>query len=131
LPPTSRHRETRLIDKDWRTRLPDDAEPTLDDRVVVRKGNPSTFSIGRTWSGLGRVIVPDPKTQEMARSPPSPHGYVIARGGQESEARDFLKALYDHAPFLVPAARAAGVAFAVEKKATCNSHGKRGVARSR
>jgi sulfate transport system substrate-binding protein len=108
-----------LIDKDWRTRLPDDAEPYHSTIVfVVRKGNPLHIL---DWPDLVRprveVIVPDPKTSGNGKvAALAAWGYVIARGGQESEARDFLKALYDHAPFLVPAARAAGVAFAVEKK---------------
>src|SRR5262249_7078220 len=36
-------------------------------------------------------------------------------GGTEADARAFLAALYAHAPFLEPAARAAAIAFAVEK----------------
>lgn len=43
-------------------------------------------------------------------------GSVISRGGSEAEAKEFVKALLDHAPFLVPAAPAAGVAFSVEKR---------------
>jgi len=108
-----------LIDKDWRTRLPDDSEPYHSTIVfVVRKGNPLHIL---DWPDLVRpnveVIVPDPKTSGNGKlAVLAAWGYVIARGGDESEARDFLKSLYDHAPFLVPAARTAGVAFAVEKK---------------
>ena len=108
-----------LIAKDWRKRLPDDAQPYHSTIVfVVRKGNPLNI---RDWPDLIRpgieVITPDPKTSGNGKlSALAAWGYVIARGGDEAEARNFLKALFDHAPFLVPAARAAGVAFAVEKK---------------
>jgi sulfate transport system substrate-binding protein len=108
-----------LISKDWRTRLPDDAEPYHSTIVfVVRKGNPLHIV---DWPDLVRpaveVIVPDPKTSGNGKlAALAAWGYVIARGGDENEARDFLKSLYEHAPFLLPAARAAGVAFAVEKK---------------
>jgi sulfate transport system substrate-binding protein len=108
-----------LISKDWRTRLPDDAEPYHSTIVfVVRKGNPLHIV---DWPDLVRpaveVIVPDPKTSGNGKlAALAAWGYVIARGGDENEARDFLKSLYEHAPFLLSAARAAGVAFAVEKK---------------
>ena len=108
-----------LIGKDWRTRLPDEAEPYHSTIVfVVRKGNPLHIL---DWPDLIRpnieVIVPDPKTSGNGKlAALAAWGSVIARGGSENEAKEFLKSLYDHAPFLVPAARAAGVAFAVEKK---------------
>lgn len=108
-----------LIGKDWRRRLPDEAQPYHSTIVfVVRTGNPLNI---RDWPDLIRsgieVITPDPKTSGNGKlSALAAWGYVIARGGDELEAHDFLKSLYDHAPFLTPAARAAGVAFAVEKK---------------
>lgn len=108
-----------LIGKDWRARLPNEAEPYHSTIVfVVRKGNPLHIL---DWPDLVRpkieVIVPDPKTSGNGKlAALAAWGYVITHGGDENQARDFLKALYDHAPFLVPAARAAGVAFAVEKK---------------
>ena len=108
-----------LIAKGWRQRLPDDSQPYHSTIVfVVRKGNPLNI---RDWPDLIRprieVITPDPKTSGNGKlSALAAWGYVIARGGDEIEARNFLKSLYDHTPFLVPAAREAGVAFAVEKK---------------
>jgi sulfate/thiosulfate transport system substrate-binding protein len=39
----------------------------------------------------------------------------VLRGGTEAEARSYLQAFFEHAPFLEPAARAATTAFAVEK----------------
>lgn len=108
-----------LIASDWRSRLPNGSQPYYSTVVfVVRKGNPLKIL---DWPDLVRgnieVITPDPKTSGNGKlSLLAAWGSVIARGGSEAEARAFLKALLDHAPFLVPAARAAGVAFAVEKK---------------
>jgi sulfate transport system substrate-binding protein len=108
-----------LIANDWRARLPNEARPYYSTVVfVVRKGNPLKI---QDWPDLVRgnieVITPDPKTSGNGKlSLLAAWGSVIARGGSEVEARAFLKSLLDHAPFLVPAARAAGVAFAVEKK---------------
>jgi sulfate/thiosulfate transport system substrate-binding protein len=112
-----------LIDKDWRKRLPDDSQPYHSTIVfVVRKGNPLNI---RDWPDVVRpgieVITPDPKTSGNGKlSALAAWGYVIANGGTEVDARKFLVALYNNAPFLVPAARAAGVAFAVEKKGDVN-----------
>ncbi len=108
-----------LIGTDWRTRLPNDAQPYHSTIVfVVRKGNPLAIY---DWPDLIRpkieIIVPDPKTSGNGKlAALAAWGFVKTHGGDETEARAFLKSFYDHAPFLVPAARAAGVAFAVEKK---------------
>ncbi|QGM97410.1 sulfate ABC transporter substrate-binding protein [Methylocystis parvus] len=112
-----------LIKSDWRGRLPDDAQPYHSTIVfVVRKDNPLNI---RDWPDLIRpgveIITPDPKTSGNGKlTALSAWGYVVAHGGDEFEAHNFLKKLYDHAPFLVPAARAAGVAFAIEKKGDVN-----------
>jgi sulfate transport system substrate-binding protein len=108
-----------LIATDWRSRLPNGSQPYYSTVVfVVRAGNPLAI---HDWPDLVRgareVITPDPKTSGNGKlTLLAAWGSVIARGGSESEARDFIKALLDHAPFLVAAAREAGVAFAVEKK---------------
>jgi sulfate/thiosulfate-binding protein len=108
-----------LIAHDWRTRLPDDAQPYTTTIVfVVRKGNPRGI---HDWPDLVKdnieVITPDPKTSGNGKlTLLAAWGSVISRGGPEAEAKDFVKALLDHTPFLVPAARAAGVAFSVEKR---------------
>lgn len=112
-------RKRGLIPDGWRERLPNHSQPYYSTIVfVVRKGNPHGV---RDWPDLIRsnveVITPDPKTSGNGKlTALAAWGSVIKRGGGEDEARDFLKALYERAPFLVPAARAAGVAFAVEKK---------------
>jgi sulfate/thiosulfate transport system substrate-binding protein len=108
-----------IVGADWKSRLPNNARPYYSTVVfVVRKGNPLNI---RDWPDLVRgnieVITPDPKTSGNGKlTILAAWGSVISRGGSEAEARDFIKTLLDHAPFLVPAARAAGVAFAVEKK---------------
>jgi sulfate/thiosulfate transport system substrate-binding protein len=108
-----------LIAQDWRARLPNSAQPYTTTIVfVVRKGNPRGI---HDWPDLVKgnieVITPDPKTSGNGKlTMLAAWGSVIARGGSEAEAKDFVKALLDHAPFLVPAARAAGVAFSVEKQ---------------
>lgn len=108
-----------LVGADWRTRLPHNAQAYQSTIIfVVRKGNPLGI---KDWPDLIKpgveVITPDPKTSGNGKlSALAAWGYQISKGHSEAEAKAFLKALFDHAPFLVPAARAAGVAFAVEKK---------------
>jgi sulfate/thiosulfate transport system substrate-binding protein len=108
-----------VIAQDWRARLPNNAQPYTTTIVfVVRRGNPRGI---RDWPDLVKgnveVITPDPKTSGNGKlTLLAAWGSVIGRGGSETEAKDFVKALLDHAPFLVPAARAAGVAFSVEKR---------------
>jgi sulfate/thiosulfate-binding protein len=108
-----------LIAADWKSRLPNDAKPYSSTLVfVVRKGNPLNI---KDWPDLIRkdieVITPDPKTSGNGKlTILAAWGSVIAAGGSEAQARDFVKAILDHAPFLVAASRAAGVAFAIEKR---------------
>jgi len=108
-----------LIGADWRSRLPNNARPYASTLVfVVRRGNPLRI---KDWADLVRdnveVITPDPKTSGNGKlTVLAAWGSVIANGGSEEQARDFARAVLEHAPFLVPASRAAGVAFAVERK---------------
>jgi sulfate transport system substrate-binding protein len=108
-----------LIAPDWRERLPNGGQPYYSTVVfVVRKGNPLKIL---DWPDLVRdkieVITPDPKTSGNGKlTLLAAWGSVIARGGSEDVAKSFVVKLLDHAPFLVPAARVAGVAFSVEKK---------------
>jgi len=83
----------------------------------VRKDNPRGIV---DWPDLVKsdieVIVPDPKTSGNGKlATLAAWGSVVLRGGSDAEARKYLKALWDHAPFLVPAARGAGLAFSEEK----------------
>jgi sulfate transport system substrate-binding protein len=108
-----------LIADEWEQRLPNRSRPYTSTIVfVVRYGNPHAI---HDWPDLVKdgieVIVPDPKTSGNGKlAVLAAWGAIVTRGGSESEARNYLKALYAHAPFLEQAARAASVAFAVEKK---------------
>lgn len=108
-----------LIAQNWRERLPNQSRPYYSTIIfVVRKGNPHGV---RDWPDLVKgeisVIVPDPKTSGNGKlAALAAWGAAALRGASESEARDFLRAFYAHAPFLLPAARAAGDAFALEGK---------------
>ncbi|ACK51765.1 sulfate ABC transporter, periplasmic sulfate-binding protein [Methylocella silvestris BL2] len=108
-----------MIADGWEKRLPHDSRPYNSTIVfVVRKGNPHAI---HDWPDLIKegveIIVPDPKTSGNGKlAALAAWGAVVTRGGSESEAKAFLKELYAHTPFLDPAARSTGVAFAIEKK---------------
>jgi len=107
-----------ILPKDWAGRLPNQSRPYYSTIVfVVRRGNPLGI---RDWADIVHpgveVITPDPKSSGNGKlTALAAWGAVVTRGGSEDDARNFLKALYQHAPFLLLASRAAGVAFAVEK----------------
>jgi len=111
-------RKRGLVAKDWATRLPNASRPYTSTIVfVVRQGNPHAI---HDWPDLIRpgveVITPDPKTSGNGKlTALAAWGAIVTRGGSEAQARDYLKSFYEHAPFLVVAAREAGTAFAVEK----------------
>lgn len=111
-------RKRGLVAEAWQARLPNASRPYTSTIVfVVRKGNPLHI---RDWPDLVApgvdVITPDPRSSGNGKlSALAAWGAVVTRGGSDDDARRYLKALYEHAPFLLPAARAAGVAFAVEK----------------
>lgn len=108
-----------LIGADWRQRLPNTAQPYYSTLVfVVRKGNPRKILDWPDLIGSNiEVITPDPKTSGNGKlTVLAAWGSVISRGGSEAEALAFVKALFEHAPFLVAPSRTAGVAFSVEKK---------------
>jgi sulfate/thiosulfate-binding protein len=107
-----------LIGGDWSSRLPNGAQPYYSTIVfVVRSGNPRKI---HDWPDLLQpgveIITPDPRTSGNGKlSALAAWGAVLKRGGSEADARAFLKAFYDHAPFLESGARATSIAFAVEK----------------
>ncbi len=111
-------RKRGLVAAGWVARLPNGSRPYTSTIVfVVRRGNPHAI---HDWPDLIRpgveVITPDPKTSGNGKlTALAAWGAVVTRGGTEEQARDYLKSLYEHAPFLVVAAREAGTAFAVEK----------------
>jgi len=111
-------RKRGLVAEGWTERLPNHSRPYYSTIVfVVRKGNPLGI---HDWPDIIKpgvdVITPDPKTSGNGKlSALAAWGAIVTRGGSEAEARQYLTALYEHAPFLELAARAAGTAFAVEK----------------
>ncbi len=108
-----------LIAKDWRQRLPHDAQPYSSTVVfVVRKTNPKGI---KDWPDLVHpgvsIITPDPKTSGNGKlSVLAAWGSVITRGGSEDEAREFLRQLYQHASGLGQGARDATTTFALAKE---------------
>jgi sulfate transport system substrate-binding protein len=107
-----------LIADNWSARLPNQSRPYYSTIVfVVRRGNPHSI---HDWPDLihagVEVITPDPKTSGNGKlTALAAWGAVVTRGGSEADALRYLKAFYEHAPFLVPAAREAGTAFAIEQ----------------
>lgn len=111
-------RKRGQIAEGWSARLPNQSRPYYSTIVfVVRHGNPQSI---HDWPDLIKsgieVITPDPKSSGNGKlTALAAWGSVVTRGGNDVDARLYLKALYEHAPFLVIASREAGVAFAVEK----------------
>ena len=107
-----------LIADGWSARMPNHSQPYYSTIVfVVRRGNPLKI---HDWPDLVRanveIITPDPKTSGNGKlSALAAWGAIVTRGGSEADARAYLKAFYDRAPFLETGARATSIAFAVEK----------------
>jgi sulfate transport system substrate-binding protein len=108
-------RKKGLIKDGWEDRLPHHSLPYFSTIVfVVRKGNPKEV---KDWSDLVKsdmqVITPDPKTSGNGRlSFLAAWGSVVAGGGTEDVARDYVAALYGHVPVLDSGARGATITFA-------------------
>jgi sulfate transport system substrate-binding protein len=106
-----------LVGNDWQTRLPNQAQPYFSTIVfVVRKTNPKHI---KDWPDLIRpdisVITPDPKTSGNGKlSLLAAWGSVINHGGNENQARDFLRQLYSNVPVLGQGARDSTTTFALE-----------------
>jgi sulfate transport system substrate-binding protein len=117
----------KRIDSDWQSRLPGNSAPYTSTIVfLVRKGNPKGI---RDWPDLTdpdiEVITPNPKTSGGARwNYLAAWGYALERalGGDlaqlktapadtvaraQSQAEDFVRALYGRVPVLDTGARAA------------------------
>jgi sulfate/thiosulfate-binding protein len=107
-----------LVADGWAQRLPDNSQPYTSTIVfVVRKGNPRNI---KDWPDLVRpgvsVITPNPKTSGNGKlSVLAAWGSVIYRGGSETQARQYLKELYQHVPVLDTGARDATNTFTQEK----------------
>jgi sulfate/thiosulfate-binding protein len=111
-------RKQGLIKAPWAARLPNHAQPYHSTVIfVVRRGNPRAI---HDWPDLINpgieIITPDPRSSGNGKlSALAAWGAVLANGGNEADAKAYLKAFYQHTPFLEGAARAAALAFAIEK----------------
>lgn len=103
-----------LVRKDWRQAFPHGAAPYTTTTVfLVRKGNPKGI---KDWPDLARsgisVIVPNPKTSGNGRyTYLAAWGSVIAKGGSEAQAREFVARLLANVPVLDGGGRGATTTF--------------------
>ncbi|MCK9285759.1 MAG: sulfate ABC transporter substrate-binding protein [Rhodocyclaceae bacterium] len=103
-----------LVAADWEKRFPFGAAPYTSTSVfLVRKGNPKAI---RDWGDLARpgvaVIVPNPKTSGNGRyTYLAAWGYAVHKGGNEGQARDFVKRLFANVPVLDGGGRGATTTF--------------------
>lgn len=107
--------ERGLLPRDWQARLPRNSAPYTSTIVfLVRKGNPKQL---KDWDDLLRegveVITPNPKTSGGAR-----WNYLAAwayglekSGGDETQAKEFVRKLYQRVPVLDTGARGSTTTF--------------------
>jgi sulfate transport system substrate-binding protein len=111
-------RKQGLVADGWAKRLPHDSAPWTSTIVfVVRRGNPLHV---RDWPDLVNpdvsVITPNPKTSGNGKlSFLAAWGSVTHRGGNEKQARDYVRRLYAHVAVLDTGARGSATTFADEK----------------
>ena len=103
-----------LTPADWRNRFPNHAAPYSSTMTfLVRKGNPKGI---KEWADLARpgvqVIIPNPKVTGNGR-----YGYlaawgsVVANGGSEAQAKDFVTKVFANVPVLDGGGRGATTTF--------------------
>lgn len=104
-----------LIEEGWIDELPDDSSPYTSSIVfLVRKGNPKNI---HDWNDLIRddvgVITPNPKTSGGARwNYMAAWAYAMEQyGGDEPQAEEFIKKLYQNVLVLDSGARGATSTF--------------------
>jgi sulfate transport system substrate-binding protein len=104
-----------LIAPDWQKRFKANSTPYASTIVfVVRKGNPKKV---RRWEDLIQpgvsVITANPKTSGGARwAYLAAYGHALkAHGGDDAQARAYVKALFEHVPVLDAGARGSTVTF--------------------
>jgi sulfate/thiosulfate-binding protein len=108
-------RKKGLIKEGWEDRFPNRALPYSSTIVfVVRKGNPKDV---KDWNDLARediqVITPNPKTSGNGKlSFLAAWGYVINKGGSETDAVEFVRKIYKNVPVLDSGARGSTTTFA-------------------
>lgn len=104
----------RLIPRDWEKRFPHNSAPYTSTTVfLVRKGNSKNI---HDWDDLIKpgvaVVIPNPKLSGNGRySYLAAWGYVIKRGGNERNAKDFVGKLFRNVPVLDGGGRAATTTF--------------------
>jgi sulfate/thiosulfate-binding protein len=111
-------RKHGFIKDGWPDRLPNHSQPYTSTIVfVVRRGNPKSI---KDWPDLVRrdvsVITPNPKTSGNGKlSLLAAWGSIIYRGGNEEQARDYLKRLYQNVAVLGTGARDSTITFTQDK----------------
>jgi sulfate transport system substrate-binding protein len=111
-------RKKGLIQEDWEKRLPEKSLPYYSTIVfVVRAGNPKGI---KDWPDLlkeeVKIITPSPKTSGNGKlSFLAAWGSAIHAGKNETQAKEFVKAVYDRVPVLDLAARGATTTFSQKK----------------
>ncbi|WP_323073457.1 sulfate ABC transporter substrate-binding protein [Mycetohabitans endofungorum] len=104
----------KLLPENWRTRLPNSSSPYSTTVVfVVRKGNPKKI---RDWDDLARpgiqVIMVHPKTSGNGRyTYLAAWGYKLQRGGDDAQAKKFVKAIMADTPTFDTGGRGATMTF--------------------
>ncbi|MBV9491667.1 MAG: sulfate ABC transporter substrate-binding protein [Verrucomicrobia bacterium] len=112
-------RKQGLIANGWQQRLPNNSHPYTSTIVfVVRRGNPKQI---KDWPDLIRpgvsVVTPDPKTSGNGKlTVLAAWGSVVCRGGDDEQARDYLRQLLAHVPVLGAGARDATNTFIQENE---------------
>jgi sulfate transport system substrate-binding protein len=112
-------RKRGLIPEGWQERLPNHSQPYTSTIVfVVRKGNPKGI---KDWPDLiapgVEVITPNPKTSGNGKlSLLAAWGSVLQRGGSETQARDYVRELYQHVAILGASATDSSTTFAYDKQ---------------
>jgi len=103
-----------LVDKNWRSRFPDDSAPYRSTIVfLVRKGNPKAI---KDWDDLIKdnvsPVIPNPKTSGNGRySYLGAWAYASRKYGAENKARDFVGKLFKRVPVLDTGGRGATTTF--------------------
>jgi sulfate/thiosulfate-binding protein len=111
-------RKHGFIKDGWPDRLPNHSQPYTSTIVfVVRRGNPKGI---KDWPDLVRpdvsVITPNPKTSGNGKlSLLAAWGSIIYRGGNEEQARDYLRRLYQNVAVLGAGARDSTSTFTQDK----------------